>query len=69
MKYGEYQRMYKVIELGLKSELKSQAEEAAFVLTKILAYSDWDDTSQLYHHAHGLMVFLCSKIQRYYKTE
>jgi hypothetical protein len=32
-----------VIELGLKSELKNESDQAAEILVKILLVADWDD--------------------------
>ena len=63
-----YQKVYRVIELGLKSEMRQENEDAAAVLTKIVRNADWDDNYQIYTSFHGLMIFLCNIIERYYKN-
>ena len=50
---------------GLKSELKAESDEAAEVLVKLLLQADWDDAFELYSKMHGLMIYLCLKIERY----
>ena len=41
---NSYPNIYRVIELGLKSEMRQENEDAAEVLIKLLRYADWDDT-------------------------
>ena len=59
--------MYRVIEMGLKSELKSESEDAACTLQKVLLKADYDDAFEVYSKFYGLMSYLCTKIERYWK--
>jgi hypothetical protein len=56
-----------VIELGLRSELRQENEDAAAVLAKILQFADWDENYLIYCDFHGLAIYLCAKIERYWK--
>lgn len=38
------------------------------MLNKILSNADWDDTYCIYLNFHGLAIYLCSIIERYYKA-
>lgn len=66
LKPSNYRQLYRVIEAGLKSELKAESEDAAGVLISLLLNADWDDCFELYYHCHGLMNYLCAKIERYW---
>ena len=57
-----FSRVYRVIELGLRSELRQENEDAAGVLIKILRHADWDNTHQIYLNFYGLAILLCSKL-------
>lgn len=48
--------------------MRQENEDAAAVLTKIVRNADWDDNYQIYTNFHGLMIFLCNIIERYYKN-
>lgn len=48
--------------------MRQENEDAAAVLTKIVRNADWDDNYQIYTCFHGLMIFLCNIIERYYKN-
>jgi hypothetical protein len=67
LKCSQYPRVYRVVELGLKSELRQENEDAAAVLSKILEAADWDDSFEVYKECYGLAVYLCGKIERYCK--
>lgn len=38
------------------------------MLVKLLEMADWDDSYQIYQDFHGLALYLCTKIERYYKN-
>lgn len=48
LKCNHYPLLYKVIESGLKSELKTESDDAALILKLILLKADWDDSFQIY---------------------
>lgn len=62
MTYYKYKRVYRVIELGLRSELKYESEEAARLLQQMMEPGDWDDSYSIYDKAQGLMIYLCTKV-------
>ena len=64
-----FEKIYKVIEIGLRSHVKNESENAACTLQRLLFSADWDDTFELYDQFHGLMTLLCVQIEKYWHEE